>query len=180
MGFIDWLILAILIFFTIQGFVKGFIATLVRIGGAFVAFLLIGQIFPLVRNSLIINLHLGRVPSSILAVILLVIIILVLLRLIAWILTKVIKAMHLSFPNKLLGMIFGFANGLLIVIVFMVALDYFPKVTSPLKDGSKHRVYAAVDTFKEDIFTQLKFSERDRFHQISETLKEKEKKASSK
>ena len=88
--------------------------------------------------------------------------------------------MHLSFPNKLLGMIFGFANGLLIVIVFMVALDYFPSVTIPLKDGSKHRVYAAVDTFKEDIFTQLKFSERDRFHQISETLKEKEKKASSK
>ncbi|MDD5625516.1 MAG: CvpA family protein, partial [Candidatus Cloacimonetes bacterium] len=115
MGFIDWLILAILVFFTIQGFLKGFIATLVRIGGAIVTFLLIGQIFPLVRNSLIVNLHLGRVLSSILAVILLVIIILVLIRLIAWLITRLIKAMHLSFPNKLLGMIFGFANGILIV-----------------------------------------------------------------
>jgi uncharacterized membrane protein required for colicin V production len=174
MGIIDWLIVAVLVAFTVQGFLKGLVATLVRICGGVATFLLIGQIYPLVKNSLIVNFKLGIIPASILAVILIIVVTAVVMRLLAWLLTRVVKAVKLSFMNKLTGLALGFANGLLVVIVCMVLLDYAPKLSTPLKDGSKHRVYAAVDTFKEDIFTQLKFNERDRFQQIRGALKKKE------
>lgn len=177
MGFIDWLILAVLLLTAFNGFRKGLAATLVHIGGAMGVFLLWGQVFPLVKNGLILNLKLGLVPATILAVILIVLVTVVLLSLIERLFHKVLKGTHLSGLNKFLGLIFGFLNGLMVIIILMVLLDYAPKLSTPLKDGAKHRVYAAVDVFKEDIFTLLKFDERDRFQQIKEKIKKDEDKS---
>lgn len=174
MGIIDWLILIGLALAAFQGFRRGLAATLVRIGAAIVVFLLIGQVFPLLKNGLIENLKLGLVPATLLAALLIIVAVAVLVGLINHIFKKVLKATQLSGLNKFLGLIFGFLNGLVAVIVLMVLLDYAPKLSTPLKDGAKHPVYAAVDTFKEDLFTTLKFGERDRFQQIKAKLKKED------
>lgn len=177
MGFIDWLILAVLILSAFNGFRKGLVATLVRIGGAIGVFLLWGQLFPLVKNALILNLKLGLMPATILAIILIVVVTAVLLALIERLFHSVLKGTHLSGLNKFLGLIFGLLNGLVTVIILMVLLDYAPKLSTPLKDGAKHPVYSAVDVFKEDVFTMLKFDERDRFLQLKERIKKDEDKS---
>ena len=53
----------------------------------------------------------------------------------------------------------------------MVLLDYAPKLSEPLKDHANHRVYAAMDVFKEDIFDNLKMNEHNRFNEIREKQK---------
>ncbi len=177
MGFIDWLILAVLLLTAFNGFRKGLVATLVHIGSAIGVFLLWGQLFPLVKNGLILNLKLGLVPATILAVILIVVVTVVLVALIERLFRSALKGSHLSGLNKFLGLIFGLLNGLVSIIVLMVLLDYAPKLSTPLKDGAKHPVYAAVDVFKEDVFTMLKFDERDRFLQLKEKIKKDEDKS---
>ncbi|HOZ00853.1 MAG TPA: CvpA family protein [Candidatus Syntrophosphaera sp.] len=171
MGFIDWLILAILLIFLVQGFRKGLAAALIRIGGTIAAFFLVGQFYPLVRNSLILNFKLHGILATLVAVILIGVLLMVVIRLLIYVMNRLLKAVNLSFFNKLLGALFGFGNGLLCVIVLMVVLDYVPKVSTPLKDSGKHRVYAAVDTLKDDLFTQLKLTEKDKYLKILDSLK---------
>ncbi|MFA6720993.1 MAG: CvpA family protein [Candidatus Cloacimonadaceae bacterium] len=177
MGFIDWLIVAVLLLLTLNGLRKGLAATLVHIGGGVALFLLWGQIFPLVKNALIVNLKLGLIPATILAVILIVLATAVALALLERLFHKVLKGTHLSGLNRFLGLLFGLLNGLLVVILLMVLLDLAPKLSTPLKDGAKHPVYAAVDVFKEDVFRVLKFGERDRFQQIKERISKDEDKS---
>ncbi len=171
MGIIDWIILIVLLAFLVQGFRKGLAATLVKIGGAVAAFLLVGQFYPLVRNSLILNYKLGGFLATLVAVVLIGILILVVIRLLIYLLNTLLKAAQLSFINKFLGLVAGLVMGLLCVIIFMTLLDYVPKLATPLKDSANHRVYAAVDTLKEDLFTQLKLTQRDKYHQLLDKLK---------
>lgn len=176
MGFIDWLIVIILALTAFHGFRKGLAAMLVRLGGAIAVFLLIGQVFPLVRNSLIVNLKLGLTSATLLGVILIIVAVAVVLGLLERIFHKALKATHLSGLNKLLGLLLGLANGILLVIIMMVLLDYAPKLSEPLKDGEKHRIYAAADVLKEEAFNALKFNERDRFQQLKQKIqKDKDK-----
>ncbi|MDX9834260.1 MAG: CvpA family protein [Desulfobulbus sp.] len=171
MGFIDWLILIMLAVSAFMGYRKGIAAMLVRLGGAVALFLLIGQIFPLVRNALIENFKLGLVLSCILAAILIIVAAVVILGLLAKIFTKALKVVRLSAVNRFLGLVMGFVNGLVSVIILMVLLDYAPKLSEPLKDHANHRVYAAMDVFKEDIFDNLKMNEHNRFNEIREKQK---------
>ena len=165
-----WAGIALLIFL-VQGFRKGLAAALIRIGGTIAAFFLVGQFYPLVRNSLILNFKLHGILATLVAVILIGVLLMVVIRLLIYVMNRLLKAVNLSFFNKLLGALFGLGNGLLCVIVLMVVLDYVPKVSTPLKDSGKHRVYAAVDTLKDDLFTQLKLTEKDKYLKILDSLK---------
>jgi uncharacterized membrane protein required for colicin V production len=71
-----------------------------------------------------------------------------------------LRALKLSNLNRFLGAVLGVINGLLVVIILMVILDFMPKLSTPLKDGEKHRVYAGVNLVKEEIFTKLNLTER--------------------
>jgi len=166
MGFIDWLILIVLLVSSFLGYRKGIAAMLVRLAGSVALFLLIGQIFPLVRNALVENFKVGQVLSSILAAILIVVASVIVLRILEKIFNKALKAIHLSTLNRFLGLAMGFFNGLLAVIIVLVLLDYMPKLSEPLKDHANHRVYAALDVFKEDMFDNLKMKEHGRFYEI--------------
>jgi membrane protein required for colicin V production len=174
MGIIDWIILAVLLIFVVQGFRRGLAAAVLNICGAIATFFLVGQLFPLVRNSLITKFTFHPILASITGVVLIVVMIVIILRLLVHLLNGALKIAHLGFINQALGMLFGFVHGLLIVIVVMVLLDYAPKFSTPLKDASKHRVYAAVDTLKEDIFTQLHLKQRDKYKEILDRFNKKD------
>jgi len=86
--------------------------------------------------------------------------IVVIVRIVIFLLEKFLRALKLSPVNRTLGAVLGIINGLLVVIILTVVLDFMPKLSTPLKDGEKHRVYASVNLVKEEIFTKLKLTER--------------------
>ncbi|MBW6513265.1 MAG: CvpA family protein [Candidatus Syntrophosphaera sp.] len=171
MGVIDWIILAALLFTAALGFRRGLVGAILQICGTIATFFLAGHFYPLVRNSLVINFKLNNLLATIIAVVLIVVVVTVVIHIVIWLINRLIKAVNLTGLNKLLGFLFGLLNGLLAVMVVMIVLDYFPSLTTPLKDGSKHRVYVAVDTLKTDLLEKLKLTEHEKYHEILEKLR---------
>lgn len=177
MGIMDWIILAVLAFFMVQGLRRGLAASLVGIAGTIASFFLASHFYPLVKNSLLINYKMNFILASVVAGILIVVLFVVVLRLVIFTLNRMISAVKLSGLNKLLGLVFGFFNGLLVVMVCMVLLDYLPPLSDPLKNPAKHRIYAAVDTLKTDLVQTLKLKQYDKYLNILDkkaAAKEKE------
>lgn len=180
MGIIDWIILAALVIFTFWGWRKGLLANIIQLCGYILTFFLVGHYYPLVARSLIINFHFAKWLATVISVILIVVLIIVIARIVIYILNKFLKALRMSSLNRGLGAVLGAINGLLVVIIFMVVLDFMPKVSTPLKDGEKHRVYAGVNLMKEEIFTKLNLSERMNLIQLPKLPFQTEKEAEEK
>lgn len=171
MGIIDWIMLGILLIFAVQGFRKGLAAALVQIVAAVAVFLLWGQFYPLVRNSLVLNFKLHGVVATLVALVLIIVLMLVIVRILIFLLNRLLRAVNLSLPNKFLGLVFNLINGLLCLFVVMVLLDYAPKLSTPLKDPARHRVYSGVNTLKEDLISQLKLKQRDKYLELRNKVK---------
>jgi uncharacterized membrane protein required for colicin V production len=101
----------------------------------------------------------------------------VVVRFVIWILDRFIKALNLGWLNRSLGAVLGFLNGLILVIIFTVLMDYMPNLAAPLKDGEKHRVYVGVEQLKEDLFAKLNLQNRIKYIKMPEFLKNRETEA---
>lgn len=155
MGAIDWILLVILAVSAFMGWRKGLLAAIVNLAGVILSFFLVGHFYPLVANSLRLKFGMSGILSNILAIVLIIVLLAVLVRIIIAIFNRVLKSLKLSGINRFFGLLLGLGNGLLIIICLMVVLDYFPKTSDPLKDGSSHRVYAGINVIKDDIFSSL-------------------------
>ncbi|MDP2400686.1 MAG: CvpA family protein [Candidatus Cloacimonadaceae bacterium] len=160
MGIIDWLMLAFLLYALIMGWRRGLAGALIKLAGLVATFFLVSHYYPLVSSNLMLKYHMGKGWASVLAVVLIALLIAVVARLVIYFCNRVLKLMKLSFANKLLGMIFGFVNGLLILIILTVVLDFFPKVSAPLKNSSRHRAYAGVNLLKDELFEKLNLKQK--------------------
>jgi len=160
MGILDWLILALLMVFIYLGWRRGFVAAIVQFCGYILSFFLVGHYYPLVQRNLILRYHLAHWLATVFSVLLILVLIVVVVRIVVYILNRVLKAMKLSTLNKAGGATLGLINGLLIVIIFMVMLDFVPKVSTPLENSQKHRVYAGISVLKEELFSKLKLTQR--------------------
>ncbi|MCB5260476.1 MAG: CvpA family protein [Candidatus Cloacimonetes bacterium] len=174
MGVIDWIILAVLLFFTVVGIRRGLVGAVVQFAGAVLAFFLVGHYYPLLANQLMLKYGLGKTISTIIAVVLILILIVVIVRFVLWILERFIKALNLSWLNRTVGGILGLVNGLILVIIFTVLMDYMPKLSEPLKDGEKHRVYVGVEQLKEELFAKLNLKNRIKYIKMPEFLQQRE------
>jgi membrane protein required for colicin V production len=174
MGVIDWSILAVLLIFAIVGFRRGLAGAVVQFAGAILAFLLVGHYYPLLANQLMLKYGHGKTLSAVIAIFLILVLIVVVVRFVVWILDRFIKALNLSWLNRTLGAILGFLNGLILVIIFSVLMDYMPKISDPLKDGENHRVYVGVEQLKEDLFAKLNLKNRMKYIKMPEFLKNRD------
>jgi membrane protein required for colicin V production len=174
MGLVDWIILAILLVSMFAGLRKGFLGGVIQIAGMVATFFLFGHFYPLIRNALVTKYDMSPVLSAIFAIVIIFISMAAVVGLLVYFTNRVVKAMKAGFMNKLMGMVLGAVNGLLVVIVLMVLIDYFPKTAQPLKDPVKHKVYSAVDTLKEDAFKKLNLTERDKYKEIREKIKDEQ------
>lgn len=159
MGIIDWSILVLLLFFFVWGLRRGFAAMLVQLLGYIALFLLVGQYFPLVKQSLIDKFSFPSALASVVSFVLIAILIGITARLVIYILTRTLKLVHLSTINRVFGGIFGLLTALLIMMVIAVVLDYLPKISTPLKDKNLHVVYATIDELKDETFQTLKLQQ---------------------
>lgn len=160
MGVIDWIILVLLLVFLVFGLKRGFAGMIIQLLGYFATFLLIGQYYPMVRSSLMLKLKLGQTLASVLGIILIIVLIAVIARLIVYFLNRTLKIMRLSLTNKFFGALFGLFNALLIVMIVTVILDFVPRLSTPLKDPVKHRVYYQIDQIKDEAFNTFKLNKR--------------------
>jgi membrane protein required for colicin V production len=176
MGVIDWIILVFLLAFTVNGFRVGFAAMLIQLGGFILAFILIGHYYPLLASQLMLKYAFSKPLASIISILLIIVLLVVILRFVTWGINRFLKAVYLSWMNRSFGALFGFANGLLCVIIFTVILDYMPKLSDPLKDGNRHRVYTAVEQLKEDLFSKLQLENRIKLIRMPKVLPPKDSK----
>jgi uncharacterized membrane protein required for colicin V production len=160
MGIIDILILGFLIFLIWRGWRKGLISTLLHLAGVLLVFFLIAHYFPLVKQGLVLKLHLGSALSTILAVILIVAAIALIVQIIRLLLEKTLKLMHVSFINSALGALVGFLTGLLAVVVLSILIEVIPSVRRDLNNADRHRVYAAVKVVRGELYNALNIQER--------------------
>ncbi|GAB1469056.1 hypothetical protein MASR2M64_18320 [Candidatus Cloacimonadota bacterium] len=160
MGILDWTILGFLLLFIILGWRKGVVAALIQLGGYVATFFLVGHIFPLVQRSLLVKYQLAHGLATVASVVLILVLAVVVVKLTVYAFNRFIYAVKLSTFNKIVGAALGFGNGLLVIFIFMVMLDFIPSISTPLKNGENHRVYAGIDVLKEDMFSKLKLDER--------------------
>ncbi len=160
MGIIDWIILGVLLIFVFLGWRKGFAANVIQLCGYILSFFLVGHYYPLVQRSLMQKYDMAAPVAVVISVLIILALLVVITKVVIYVISRVLVASKLSTPDKALGALIGFCNGLLIVIIFMVMLDFLPSVSTPLKDGENHRVYAGVNVLKEEMFTKLKLTER--------------------
>lgn len=163
MGIIDWIILLILLIFIGIGCRRGLIGAIIQFVGFILGFFLIGHYYPLLANRMMGKYAMGKTLATFIAVVLILILIVVISRFVVWAIDRFIKALKLSGMNRFLGAILGLINGLICVIILTVMLDYLPKVSQPLKDGNKHRVYAGIEVLKDDLFDTLKLENRMKY-----------------
>lgn len=130
LNFIDYFIIAIILFSTLISLIRGFISEAVSlltwIIAAIIAFrsaASVGHLF----SSLIHN------PSIrlIIGFIIVFIIILIIGSIINHFLVAFIRSTGLSGPNRLLGMIFGFTRGVLLIAIFIL----FAQATSVVREN---------------------------------------------
>jgi uncharacterized membrane protein required for colicin V production len=163
MGIIDWIILGFLLLLTYIGWRKGLAAAIIQLGAYIITFFLVGHYYPLVQRSLLLKYQMPRWTATIVSVLLVITLIVVLAKLVIYLINRFIMAVKLSTLNKGMGAILGFGNGILVVIILMVMLDFMPSVSTPLKDGETHRVYAGINVIKEELFTKLKLTQRMKY-----------------
>ncbi len=172
MGIIDWIILGFLLLFIWFGWRKGFTAAIVQFGGHILTFILVAHYFPLVQLSLINKYGIGRNWALFWAIVLIVVLVAVVIKVVIYILQRVLKALKLTTANKTAGAGLGFVNGLVLVIIFMVLLDFVPPLSTPLKNSANHRVYAGVNLLKEEVFTKLNLTQRMKLLKLPSLKKE--------
>lgn len=171
MGVIDWIILAVILFTMIMGWLKGFTTSLIYLGAWVFNFYFLGQLYPLLANTIRTKYNLPPLISNIVAIFFVVILIVVLAKIVITLLDVLIKALKLSTINRFFGLLLGLLNGALIIIVMMVLIDHVPRLANSLNDPQKHKVYARVHSYKDGIFDRLKLTQHEKYLQLKERFK---------
>jgi len=180
MGVIDWIILAVILFAMFWGWRKGFTASLIYLGALIFNFYFLGQLYPLLANTIRSKYNLPPLVANIVAIFFVIILMVVLVRSVISLMNAVLKALKLGNINRFFGLLLGLINGCLIVVLMMVLIDHAPKLANRLNDPQKHKVYVQVHRYKDGLFDKLKLTQHEKYLQLKERFKlEKENKDDS-
>ncbi len=126
MHILDIIIGIFLLAFVINGLRKGLIQSVLGLLGLILIIVLIVKVGTPVKFMLIQELGINEIIAMILSYILIVIFIVIIIRLVGWILGNIISVLNAGCLDKILGMIFGFLNGVLIIAIILILLDISP------------------------------------------------------
>lgn len=155
MGIIDWSIVVLLVIFFAHGLRRGFATIITQLLGYVAVFLLVGQYFPLVRNSLVTKFSFNSALATVSALLLIAGLTFIVVSIMVYVLNRTLKITKLSFLNRLIGGLFSLLNALLVMMILMVLLDYIPSLSTPLKNKDTHLAYATIDELKTKTFNAL-------------------------
>jgi membrane protein required for colicin V production len=115
----DWAVMAIVAFSTLFAFLRGVVREVIALIAWVVGFVAAIAFAPVV-GALLPDVAGHPALSYLIAFALILIGTLIIGALVAWALSRVIRAVGLGFVDRLLGGVFGFARGLVVVLAFAV------------------------------------------------------------
>ena len=116
-----FLLIALLI-----GLKKGLIASIIHLVALVCTFILITKLSPAIAFLLHSKLNLSELVAAILSYLIILIVIIILAKITVYFLHKVIKMLKLTVVNRILGAIFGFCNGILILVICLLIISISP------------------------------------------------------
>lgn len=124
MNWLDYLLIAILLFSTVMSIRKGFSREVIGLAAAFFAFVL-GMWFYGLAGSFVLPYVSSVRVANLIGFLLVVCGVLLCGALLGWIVSKFLRTIGLSFFDRLLGAAFGFARGLLVAMALLTAFITF-------------------------------------------------------
>lgn len=125
MTYVDYIILGILVLFTIKGLFKGLVHQVMTLVGLIAGLLLAWQFYPVIAG-IAMKIGINPLVSSVVAFIAIYIAVVVTARILAELLGKAIKFLLLGWLNKLAGGVFGLIEGLLFITIALVLISSTP------------------------------------------------------
>jgi len=166
-GFIDWMILFFLLLSMWHGLRRGLVGMLLNLAGIVAVFFLIGHFFQMIKTALIDKFGFNEIMAWIISLLLLIVVVYLINRIVRSLVERTMMFLNINFINRILGGIFGFICGLVIVVIFSLIIDIFPSVRDTLNDPEEHPVYSAVEVVKHEAVTKLKLEAKARLFQYS-------------
>jgi len=177
-NWLDILIIVVLAFSTIQSLRKGFSREIVGLAASLAALVLAMWFYGMAGSFIAPYVGSAR-TANLLGFVMVIIAVLLLGSLIGWIVSRFLRTIGLSFFDRLLGAVFGFARGLLITIAVLTAVMAFgPRAdNNPTPEAVVHSriapwVLEASRWFVAIAPMELKQSFRERYSQVKSGLVE--------
>jgi len=126
MNFLDILILIFLVFFLYRGYKRGIVSEAFQIAGLVTAFYLSSPVSDIISKMIIANYEIDEKIVFFVSGILAFIVIILIFLIVGKIVTKALKIVMLSLPNKIFGAIFGVVKGFFIVTLVILVLRFTP------------------------------------------------------
>lgn len=168
MHILDIIFLVLLLLLAIRGLVKGFIASLIQLIGLVVIVYTVAKAGQIVKLLVIDQLGWGDIPATIVAYLLIALIIYILIRVIIFFINRVVEVLHLKWLNRLLGILFGILNGLLLIAVLIIVADVLPFKAEIRKFSDQSYIIRNLRTITDQVETKY-----PRIRSYKEPLKEK-------
>ena len=130
----DWFLVVIVALSTLAAFFRGFIKVLFSIGGLVLGLLVASWYYALVAVRLTLLPTLAA--KQVTAFVLILVCVMVAFTFVAGLLRKAVSAVGLGFFDRVLGAAFGFARGLLLGVVCLMAFAAFSPNWGPLKNST--------------------------------------------
>lgn len=126
MNILDIILGIFLLVLLFHGFIKGFIKSIISLLSLFVIVFIIAKTGHLIKGFLIVKWGFGELFAVICSYILITLIIVLIAKLTIKILQMIIEFLRLKWLDKILGAIFGFLNGSLIIAIILMLLNLLP------------------------------------------------------
>jgi len=177
-NWLDIVLIVVLAFSTIQSLRKGFSREIVGLAASLAALVLAMWFYGMAGSFIAPYVGSAR-TANLLGFVMVIIAVLLLGSLIGWIVSRFLRTIGLSFFDRLLGAVFGFARGLLITIAVLTAVMAFgPRAdNNPTPEAVVHSriapwVLEASRWFVAIAPMELKQSFRERYSQVKSGLVE--------
>ena len=159
MNYLDLILGILLLLAAINGFAKGFVEELAGLIGLILGIWIAIHFSDIVANFLSENLHWDIKQLSIIAFIITFIIVVILVQIIGSVISKMVKAVHLGFLNRLAGVALGLAKGALILSVVLIIFNKIDKDVHIISQETRadSRLFEPIMNFAPGIFPFLDF-----------------------
>ncbi|HCX74006.1 MAG TPA: hypothetical protein DHM37_09840 [Candidatus Cloacimonas sp.] len=105
---------------------RGLVASVLHLVGLILIVVLVHHIGYSVKQMFIAKFQLSNTLSTILAYILIILVVMLITKIVIYIIQKVVSFLNLSALNKILGGVFGVANGILVISILLIVIDISP------------------------------------------------------
>ena len=127
MNFIDLILILIILLFAIQGFRKGLIYEVASLAGLILGIYASFHFANYLESYLTDYLNVPEKYSTVTAFILIFLLVVIALHFVGKIIENIIDLVALGFINKLAGIVFGLAKGIVLLSLAFLILDHFDK-----------------------------------------------------